>query len=223
MTTESPAPKDENTDDAAPVLTLIKQIKENKLDPVVLSTEDRRRCVDVLWSEGYTVAQNAQILQRGERTIYRDRAALRSTHALRVHPRFALEMAGELMRQAEISISRLRQIARESGASAMERSMAENFAFNAYRAMIATLQSMGYLPRVATGVVARVVGAADGDAIPTYDELAKRLEELECVDKELGPRDLKLQKRRLVLKELVKRGRTAAEIEQLCDGHKGPN
>jgi len=117
MNTESPAPKDQNTDDAAPVLALIKQIKENKLDPVVLSTEDRRGCVDVLWGEGYSVAHTAQILQRGERTIYRDRTAIRASHALNIGPGFALQMAGELMRQAEISISRLRQIAREPSAA----------------------------------------------------------------------------------------------------------
>ena len=121
MTTESPIPENKitNENDTGPVLTLIKQIKENKVDPLVLSTEDRRRCVGVLWGEGYTVAETAQILKRGERTIFRDRSALRSTHALRIHPQFAPEMAGELMRQADCSAGRLRRIARESGASAL--------------------------------------------------------------------------------------------------------
>ena len=62
MTTESPLPKEGNTQEAGPVLALIKQIKENKVDPAVLSAEDRRRCVDVLWGEGYTVAETAHAI-----------------------------------------------------------------------------------------------------------------------------------------------------------------
>jgi transposase-like protein len=215
MTTERPTPRNENTDDVEPVLTLIKQIKENRLDPAVLSTEDRRRCVDLLWSEGYTVAETAQILQRGERTIYRDRTALRAAHALRVHPRFPLEMAGELMRQAESSAARLRRIAREPGASAMERSMAENFAFKVLLDTIGKLQSMGYLPRVPTGVVAQVVGASGDQVIPTYDQLAQRLQELTTVEKELGLDDPAVQKQRKSLYRLVQRGRAEAEIDQM--------
>ena len=224
MTTEPQVPKDENIDDAGPVLTLIKQIKENKVDPAVLSAEDRRRCVDVLWSEGYTVADTAQILKCGERTIYRDRSALRAAHALRVHPQFALEMAGELMRQAESSAGRLRRIARESGASAMERCMAENFAFRVHLDTISKLQSMGYLPRVPTGVVAQVVGASGGEAIATYDQLDQRIQELDLLDQERGvtpPEDLK---RRRELAEIIQRGRIALphvladlELAELAD------
>lgn len=220
MTAESQVPKDESNDDAGPVLALIKQIKENKLNPEALSTEDRRRCVDVLWGEGYPVPEIAQILQRGERTIYRDRTALRSTHALRVHPQFALEMAGELMRQAENSAARQRRIARDSNASAMERSMAENFAFKVHLDTITKLQSMGYLPRVPTGVVAQVVGVS-GEAIATYEQMAQRLEELERVDRELGVNDPEQVQQRQMFREIVERGRTASKIEQMFAKRKG--
>ena len=216
MTTESPLPKEGNTQEAGPVLALIKQIKESKVDPAVLSAEDRRRCVDVLWGEGYTVAETAQILKRGERTIYRDRTELRAAHALHVHPEFAAQMAGELMRQAESSAGRLRRIAREPGASAMERSMAENFAFKVFTDMIGKLQSMGYLPRIPTGVVAQVVGAS-GDVIPTLNQLAHRIKELDLVDQELGVCDPESQQRRRTIKELIERGRTAAEIKQMLE------
>ncbi len=223
MTTESPLPKEGNTQEAGPVLALIKQIKENKVDPAVLSAEDRRRCVDLLWGEGYTVAETAQILKRGERTIYRDRTELRAAHALHVHPEFAAQMAGELMRQAEGSTGRLRRIAREPGASAMERSMAENFAFKVFIDMIGKLQSMGYLPRVPTGVVAQVVGASGGEAIATYDQIARRLKDLDEVDRELGLEDPKERKRRQMLQEMVRRGRLAAEVDQLFEREQNRN
>ena len=220
MTAESTVPMDEPTNDAEPVLNLIKRIKENKIDPAVLSAADRRRCVELLWGEGYTVAETAQILKRGERTIHRDREQIRTAHALQVHPQFAPQMAGELMRQAEGSAGRLRRIAREPGASAMERAMAENFAFKAFLDMIGKLQSMGYLPRVPTGVVAQVVGAS-GDVIPTLEQLAHRITELDLVDQELGVRDPESQQRRRIIKELLERGRTAAEIQQLLENKDG--
>jgi len=222
MNTESQGSKNEDAGDAVPVLTLIKQIKEKKLDPAVLSAEDRRRCVDVLWSEGYAVPEIAQILKRGERTIFRDRTALRSDHALTVHPRFALEMAGDLMRQTECSTARLRRIARDTSVSAMERIMAENFAIKAFVDMISKLQSMGYLPRIPTGVVAQVVGASGGDPIPAYDRIAQRIEELESVDRELGLDDPERVEQRRIIREIVERGRTAAQIDQMIE-NKGKN
>jgi hypothetical protein len=215
MTAESPTPENEPAGDPGPVLTLIKQIKESRIDPLGLSAEDRRRCVDVLGAEGYAVPEIAQILKRGERTIYRDRSDLRCTHALRVHPRFALEMAGELIRQAEGTIGRLRRIAREANASAMERAIAETSAFKVYAEMISKLQSLGYLPRVPTGIVAQVVGASGGEAIATYDQLAQRLKDLENVDQELGQNDPERRERRQMLQEIVRRGRMSAEVEQL--------
>ena len=215
MTTKPPVPADEPAGDTEPVLSLIKQIKEKRVNPAVLSAEDRRRCVDVLWGEGYTVAEIAQILKRSERTINRDRWDLRAARALHVDSQFAPQMAGELMRQAEGSASRLRRIAREPGASAMERCMAENFAFKIFIDMIGKFQSMGYLPRIPTGVVAQLVGASGDEAIATYDQLAQRLKELDGVDRELGLNDPEHRERRRALQEVVRRGRAAAEIDQM--------
>lgn len=118
--------------------------------------------------------------------------------------------------QAEGSAGRLRRIAREPGASAMERSMAENFAFKVFLDLIGKLQSLGYLPRIPTGVVTQVVGAS-GDVIPTLDQLARRIEELDLVDQELGVRDPESQQRRRMLKEVLERGRTAAEIQRMLE------
>lgn len=215
MTTKASPPSAASGNE--PVLTLIKQIKDNKVDPGILSAEDRCRCVEVLCAEGYSVADAAQILKVAERTIYRDRLELRRQHALRVDPEFAPQMAGELMRQAEGSVGRLRRIAKEPNASAMERAMAESFAFKVYLDMLTKLQSMGYLPRIPTGVVAQVVDRA-GTAIATCDQLARRLEELERVDRELGLDDPQRAKQRHALKDLVLRGRTAAELDQMVEG-----
>lgn len=207
-------------DEQEPVLSLIKQIKENRLNPKSLSAEERRRCVDVLGSEGYTVPQIAEILKHGERTIHRDRTHLREAHALQVHPNFALQLAGELMRQTEYSIARLRKLARETTASVMERCMAENFALKAHLDMLTKLQSMGFAPRVPNSVVAQVVGVSP-DLLPTLEQAAQRLAELERVDEEMGISNPEDQEKRRVLKELIEHGHTAVQINQMIERFKG--
>lgn len=215
MSTESHPPEDPSAaGEAEPVLTLIKRIKENRLDPCLLSAEDRRRCVEVLRGEGYSVPEIGQILKRAERTIHRDLAALRAANALQVHPQFPLQMAGEMLRQAECSIGRLRRIAREPSASAMERLTAESSAWRVFADLIGKLQSLGYLPRVPTGVVAQVVDQAGGDPIATYDQLAQRLKELDQVDREIGLQDAEHTAQRRTLMEMVQRGRLSAQVEQ---------
>ena len=214
MSDAPPMAQTSNPSEGEPVLSLIKRIKEQRLDPVVLSAEDRRRCVEMLWGEGYSVAEIAQILKVGERTIYRDRGELRSAQALRVDAQFPAQMAGELIRQAELSTSKLRRIARESEASAMERLMAEQAAFRVQLDLITKLQSMGYLPRVPTGVVAQVVNTK-GDTIASYEQLTERLQELERVDRELGEHDPQQIAQRKALAELVERGRLAAEVDSI--------
>ena len=93
--------------------------------------------------------------------------------------------------------------------------MSESFAFKAFLDTLTKLQSMGYLPRVPTGVVAQVVGGSSAQIIATYDQLAQRLEELDGVDQEIGPGDPEHTEQRHKLKELIERGRLAAQLERL--------
>lgn len=151
--------------------SVLAQIKDKKIDPINLSSEDRRRCIEVLKGEGYSVAEMAQVLKKNERTIYRDWEQIRSDNALVPDPEFAPKMAGETMRQAEISMSRQRRIAREPNASAMERLMAEQIAWKTFKEMIEKLQSLGYLPTAAIGVNAEIHHSGAVAAIPGYELL----------------------------------------------------
>jgi hypothetical protein len=65
--------------------------------------------------------------------------------------------------------------------------------------------------------VAQVVGAIGGETIATYDQLGQRLRELDAVDRELGRQDSEYQQRRRILEEHLRRGRLAAEVDQLFD------
>ncbi len=211
---EQPVHEDE------PVLALINQIKEGQLQAKTLSAEDRRRCVEVLRGEGYSHAEIAQILQVSERTIHRDIQQIRETHALAPDATFPERMIGELCQQAEVSIARLRRIAREKNTSAMERAMAESFAWKVCRELFEKLQSVGYLPKVPQSLVAEVYQHADVDAVATYDQLASEIRELAQVDSGLGREDPDGARKRDILLDEVHRGRLSVQLERLKQGQK---
>jgi uncharacterized protein with von Willebrand factor type A (vWA) domain len=201
--------------EAEPVLAIIGRIKNKQLHPHTLSAEDRRRCVEVLRAEGYTQAEIAQILQRSERTIQRDLDQSRADHAVTVGPQFAEAMIGDLIRQAETSAAHLRRIARESAASAMERAMAESFAWKVIRELFEKLQSVGYLPRVPQGIVAELFQHAEIDPVAGYEQLVDQIQELQRVDRALGRDDPDRHQRQLELLDEVQRGRLSVQVERL--------
>lgn len=205
----NPAPADQ------PVLALIQQIKNKRLEPRLLTPEDRRRCVEVLRGEGYGTAEIAQILSCSERTIRRDLELIRAEHALVQDPRMAEQFIGQLVHEAEISVSRLRRIARESNASAMERLMAEMGAWKVFRELFQSMQSVGYLPRVPSNIVAEVFQRFDVEPIAAYDDLRQQVQEVMEVSKQTGQLDENQAQACLSLLDELERGRLSVQVEKL--------
>ncbi len=56
-----------------PILELIRQIKAGSVAPQHIATAERQACVMHLSAEGLSVPEIAQVLQRSDRTITRDR------------------------------------------------------------------------------------------------------------------------------------------------------
>lgn len=193
-----------------PILVMISRIKDHELQPQSLSTEDRRRCVEVLRGEGYSLAEIGRILKRNERTIRRDLQALRAEHALSPDPHLAEQFIGGLVKEAEASMAHLRRLARESKASVMERLMAETSAWKVYREMIEKLQSLGYLPRMPAGVVAEIYQHSSGDPTAAYDQLTERLREIARIDDAQDGKESTPSKRRDWLMDQVQQGRQGA-------------
>lgn len=204
-----------STNSDTPVLTLIQQIKAKQISPATLPAEDRRRCVEVLRGEGYGLAEIAQILQRNEKTIRRDLETIRAQYALSPDPNLAERLIGQLVKEAETSVAYLRKIAREQGASAMERCMSESFAWKVMKELFEKLQSVGYLPRVAPTVVAEVYSHITADPVAGYESLAQEVEELARISKETGQLNDENTKRFVSLLDEVNRGRLSVQIEKV--------
>ena len=133
-----------------------------------------------LSAEGLSVPEIAQVLKRSERTIARDRKAIQEANALQQDPRFAGEMAGVLINEAEACISHIRRAVRAADTLPAVRVEAERASFEIRRELCRLLQSLGFLPTTAHRVEDHLThGYAEP---PSFEELETELQRLHEVE-----------------------------------------
>lgn len=136
-----------------PILDMIQQIKDGKLDPRTLDKEERQCCLEVMLQEGLVVPTLAQILKMSDKTIRRDIKDIRLRNSFTPSVDFLKETAGELLTYARIHRDHLMRLARLKEASVMERAQAEMYAAQVFLNTVTKLQSIGYLPEQAQTIV----------------------------------------------------------------------
>lgn len=163
---------------ARSVLSLIRDVREGRTSGPMLLKEDRIRVVEHLTGEGYSGAEIAEILKVSERTVNRDRIAVRELNALMPSDEMVGQVVGHLVRTAEQVTGRLRRIGREAGAKPVERIEAEKVVWQVQRELVVTLQGLGYLPTAPTSVHARVT---TGDDLPQAEALLAEIDRIESL------------------------------------------
>jgi hypothetical protein len=97
-------------------------------------------------ADGYATADMAQILKVSDRSVERDKKAIRETNALAAEPELVEQMAGRLVCEAELSIQRIRKAARDKNTPQAVKVDAEHRCYQIVSDMIGSLQRLGYLP-----------------------------------------------------------------------------
>ena len=133
-----------NSDDS-PVYETLQKIKDGLLDSKLLPKSIRQLCVEVLIFEGYQPFAIASLLKRSDRTIRRDVEAIRSKNALSSSPQLTQMLIGELIMNARNHYARLKQMAREAGASSREKMQAEFLAWRVNAELFDKLRVVGFL------------------------------------------------------------------------------
>lgn len=172
---------DESSEQYRSVIALIRAIRDGSTAPTSLAPEDRRHCVEHLTAEGYSVVEIGEILATSERTIARDRAALRHENAIERRPDLLPETVGRLVQEADQSIGRIRRAARDRQARPGERVEAEYTAWRIARELTERLQSLGYLPTAATQVSADLIHHHQVDGLPDFAQLQEELDRVERI------------------------------------------
>jgi transposase len=142
-------------------LDILKAIKAEARDPASLLPDERRPLVAVLMAEGQSTAEIAHLLQTSDRTIERDKQAIRKNNAISQDPELANIMAGRLLDEAQICIQRIRKFERDGNCPPAAKIEGEKVCFQITNDLAERLQSMGYLPTVSKKLEADLVHHMD--------------------------------------------------------------
>lgn len=131
--------------DANP-LDILRRIQSGEIAANVLSPDQRRDCVNHLAIRGHTTAEIARLFGYTDRTIRRDMQGIRAAYALDRDDKTIRQLVGGLVREAEISISRICSAAASEDTRIAERIDASFKCWSIRRGLVEMLQRLGYLP-----------------------------------------------------------------------------
>ena len=104
--------KPSEKDDGLQTLALLQKIKDGQFEANSIEKAERKLLVRFLNAEGKSTAEIAHLLKVSDRTIERDKKALREEIAITKDPKLVEQMVGMLVYESELSIQRLRKVQR---------------------------------------------------------------------------------------------------------------
>jgi transposase len=200
-----------------PIITLIQKLKEGSLDPKTLPKELRQQCVEVLWAEGYSESQMAQILLRSEKTIRRDLEDIREKNALAPNQNLAKKIIGEMVHRARIHQSYLIRLARSKEATVLEKAQSEYLAWKVEKELIEKMQSLGYLPATPQEITADIYhhGVLEGEL--SFGDIKKMINEIEVVARETGTFSPDLERETNLLRSKIEKAEIFLQVKNLFE------
>lgn len=197
------------------VISIIRDIQQGSIDATSLAIEDRRRCVEHFTCEGYTVAEIAEILKVTDRTVSRDKSAIRQANSIEIDPKMAAQMVGQLFNQADNCIQRIRRVTRERDTPPNVRIEGEKACWFIYNNFVHRLQSLGYLPTAIQQFQGELKHQVE--TLPGYGEMHEEMARLEIIvnTQGTGEENLPLLQELNSLKEQVKRGSLSEQITSI--------
>ncbi len=135
-------------------LQLLKKIQSGAINPSNIDKDSRRPLVAHLTGDGYSIAEMAEILKVSERTIERDRKAIRESNAIPRDPKMVEQVVGQLSSEADLCTQRIRKAVRGNDAPEHVKVEAEHRCFQIRSDLFQRLQGIGYLPTVSQRIEA---------------------------------------------------------------------
>ena len=161
-------------------LTLLQNIKNGSVDPSSLCPADRHLLVSFLVAESQSTAVIALLLKTSDRTVERDRKAIREENAITKDPKLVEQIVGRLISEAEVCIQRIRKFQRDNDASPGTKIDGEHRCFQILSALSERMQSLGYLPIATQRIEADVRhSAASSISLEQIEHEAMRLRQIE--------------------------------------------
>lgn len=146
--------KTSEKDDGPQTLVLLQKIKNGKIEAKSIGKIERRLLVRFLKAEGQPTVEIAHLLNVSDKTIERDKKALREENTITKDPKLVKQMVGRLVAEAELCIQRMRKFARGKDTPASVKVDGEHRCFQIFEKTIERLQSLGFLPTAAQKIEA---------------------------------------------------------------------
>jgi len=164
-------------------LTLLQNIKSGSVNPSSLCPADRRLLVSFLMAQGQSTAEIALLLKTSDRTIERDRKAIRDENAMAKDPKLVEKIAGMLYVEAGRCIQRIRKFQRDSDASPAAKMDGEHRCFQILSELSKRLQSLGFLPTATQRIEADVRHSVD--SLSSLEEMQHEIKRLIQIEETL--------------------------------------
>ncbi len=178
---ENPQPSDNTPGDTDErTLSLLQKVQAHTVDPKCVRPAERRLIVSYFIAEGYSTPDMAQILKVSDRSIERDKKAIRETNALTADPELVEQMVGRFVCEAELCIQRIRKAARDKDTPQAVRIEAEHRCYQIASDMIASMQRLGYLPTATSRLQADFTHNIG--QIPDFPQMQAELERLRQIN-----------------------------------------
>jgi len=177
-------------DDGLQTLALLQKIKAGQFKANSIGKAERMLLVCFLMAEGQSTAEIAHLLKTSDRTIERDKKAIREEIAITKDPKLVEQMAGRLMYETELSIQRLRKVQRDKDASPADKIEAERTSNQIICQLIKTMQSLGYLPTAAQKIEADLTHRAVSSL--TLEEIQLEAGRVKQIQESLSAEEIKL-------------------------------
>jgi hypothetical protein len=193
----------------AGTMDLLRRIESGAIHPKGIGADDRRQLVAFLLNDGYSVAEMSQILKVADRTIERDKKAIRESNVIVRDPRLTEQMVGRLVGEAELAVQRIRKAVRDKDTSKAVRVDAEHRCYQITSDLVGTMQRLGYLPTAAQKIDADLTHhLSELPDFPAMQAEVRRLRQIcdqEGEDAPEATRQLGLLKHQITRAELASR------------------
>ena len=177
-------------------LDILQGIKAGTTNPSSLLPYQRKLLVTFLMAEGQSTAEIAHLLNVSDRTIERDKKAIRKENAISQDPELADVIAGRLVDEAQICIQRIRKFERDANCPPAAKIEGEKGCFHIINSLAERLQSMGYVPIAAKKLEADLTHHMETTL--SFDEIKSEADRLQDIEASLPGKKIKKVKSRTI-------------------------
>lgn len=157
-------------------LDLLDALRSHTIAPKAITFQMRREVVMLLMSEGASSSEMARLLSVTERTIRRDKEAIRTEGAKEFRGSVSEQIVAELLQRARDASDRLVRLSREPGSSVGERADAIASSIKSFDLALARAQDLGVLPKATQKLDAEIKHSSD--ELTSLDEIAAEAKRL---------------------------------------------